>query len=314
MQIFGSSQSPVLTNMIVRFHLAYAMGRERGVHRAIEDLRNKVPQAVEAVSVNPTGTGKEREMTEIQQFISMFLNILWVDNGNMAFHAVTAAKVIRSLLNTVGYRCSKIVTNHDDVRAVFGRDELTLDDQGQPPAVTSILGVPWHIRDDMMGVGCQDTSVIPDKTPVSKHLISAKVGAIYDPLGLVSPWVLEGKLCFQQAHFQMLEKAKEGKNVDLSVKIQWNLEVSQELTARFKAWHREVPLIPLLKVPRWLGIDPEHDLVTIIVATDASRQSMECMCACESPKQGHRGNHSPAGVQQVKDVQVGQDIFVTCRA
>lgn len=57
---------------------------------------------------------------------------------------------------------------------------------------SSMRGLPWNKEQDSLSI-----PVRPEKATLSKRGILAKLAKIYDPLGLVSPKTLSGKLIYR---------------------------------------------------------------------------------------------------------------------
>ena len=59
------------------------------------------------------------------------------------------------------------------------------------PSESKLLGLKWNKHTDTLGV-----TFPTDDTPTTKRGVLSKLAKIYDPLGLVSPLTLEGKLIY----------------------------------------------------------------------------------------------------------------------
>ena len=70
--------------------------------------------------------------------------------------------------------------------------------------------------------------------PVTKRGILSHLGSVYDPLGIISPTLVEGKRIYREACDENQE---------------WNKEVSSALTKDWLKWTRQLRNI---KVPRSL--------------------------------------------------------------
>jgi hypothetical protein len=92
------------------------------------------------------------------------------------------------------------------------------------------LGVAWCIESDSF----QFSTLLPKKPPTRRGLLSV-LSSIYDPLGLISPVLLKGRMLMQQ-----LFKEKRG----------WDEEVSEEEKMRWEQWLRSLRELEDLQIPR----------------------------------------------------------------
>ena len=107
---------------------------------------------------------------------------------------------------------------------------LELESENMPNP-GKILDHLWDKREDTLEL--QIKKVSEDK-PVTKRTILNQLGSIYDPLGLISPTMVQGKQIYR-------ESCDENKG--------WNPEVSQALTRDWLRWMKQLRNV---KVPRSL--------------------------------------------------------------
>ncbi|CAB4038411.1 Hypothetical predicted protein [Paramuricea clavata] len=91
-----------------------------------------------------------------------------------------------------------------------------LEDENMPNP-SKILGHVWDKREDTLEI---QPPAVPETEPVTKRSILSQLGKVYDPLGIISPTMAEGKHIYREAC-----EEKKG----------WNAEVSPELK---KQWHK----------------------------------------------------------------------------
>ncbi len=96
---------------------------------------------------------------------------------------------------------------------------------------TKILGHVWDKSEDTLEI--QPPSITEDQ-PVTKKKILSHLGSIYDPLGVISPTLVEGKRIYREACDENQE---------------WNKEVSPALAKDWLKWTRQLSNI---KIPRSL--------------------------------------------------------------
>ncbi|XP_028413536.1 uncharacterized protein LOC114536372 [Dendronephthya gigantea] len=104
--------------------------------------------------------------------------------------------------------------NHDEQS--FAKQQF-----GVQPGETKMLGLKWNKVEDTLSINFPE-----DEHPVTRRGILGKLAKIYDPLGLVSPLTLEGKLVYRAA---------------CESKTPWDAKLNDKLTQRWKKWERITP-------------------------------------------------------------------------
>ena len=113
----------------------------------------------------------------------------------------------------------------------------------------NLLGMKWDKEADTIQV-----IIPPDESTPTKRGILGKVARIFDPLGLIAPTTLQGKLLYREACEQ---------------KCKWDDELPDKLSKHWQKWERGLP--GQVKVPRSvpLALEPIHD-IALHVFGDAS--------------------------------------------
>ena len=125
----------------------------------------------------------------------------------------------------------------------------TLEDENMPNP-SKILGHVWDKREDTLEI---QVPAVPETEPVTKRSILSQLGKVYDPLGIISPTMAEGKHIYREAC-----EEKKG----------WNVEVSPELKKQWHKWNKQLKNV---KVPRSLtGNSKETKVIELHVFADAS--------------------------------------------
>ena len=93
---------------------------------------------------------------------------------------------------------------------------------GNESKAGNLLGLKWDKEADTIEVTIPSDEVAP-----TKRGILGKVARIYDPLGLIAPTVLQGKLLYRETWEQ---------------KCKWDSELPDELTKRWRKWENHLPL------------------------------------------------------------------------
>ncbi|XP_042887248.1 uncharacterized protein LOC122263026 [Penaeus japonicus] len=111
--------------------------------------------------------------------------------------AVNLRRSIASMLKTGGFKLTKWTSNSKHVLQDIPSDEqaknvksLDLDEDSLP--VEHALGLEWNTINDTLAIRIQEKC-----RPQTKRGLLSILSSVYDPLGLVSPFILIGKKIFQ---------------------------------------------------------------------------------------------------------------------
>ena len=128
------------------------------------------------------------------------LNDMYVDD--LAKSVKTRSEVrkivvgVPAVLQTGGFNLTKFAVNDnellEEIPLCFRAKEVH---DFTPESVGKTLGIKWNIHDDTFSFSIQDLAV--DK--ITRRTMLSFNSTCYDPLGLITPWLLQGKLLFQEA-------------------------------------------------------------------------------------------------------------------
>ena len=115
---------------------------------------------------------------------------------------------------------------HDNEGVVtYAKEQL-----GVKPGECGLLGLRWNKDSDTIAVTFPQEIVA-----ATKRGVLGKIAKVYDPLGLVSPLTLEGKMLYRDT---------------CQKKMAWDAELPQELLKRWQKWEMKLPV--KTEVPRAL--------------------------------------------------------------
>ncbi len=123
------------------------------------------------------------------------------------------------------------------------------------------LGMRWNSREDTIQFCFKDILHQADGRATKRSLIS-ELAAVYDPLGIVSPWVLKGKALFQQTW-----KVKD---------MEWDSLLPDDIAKEWEEWREEAKRMITISLPR-LCADPKENK-WLAVFSDASLKGMAACC------------------------------------
>ena len=88
---------------------------------------------------------------------------------------------------------------------------------------TEILGISWTKQDDQLEV-----KFLQRQTEATKRGILQYLASVYDPVGLISPTLLCGKMIFRDT---------------CNLKIGWDMKLSDQLKRKWERWKQSLPTL-----------------------------------------------------------------------
>ena len=106
-----------------------------------------------------------------------------------------------------------------------GNDEESYAKQqlGGDSTDTTMLGLKWNKSSDTLTVSF---STVDSVSTTTKRTILSKLAKVYDPLGVVSPITLEGKIIFRDV---------------CKTKVPWDADIQEPLSRRWNEWEKSLP-------------------------------------------------------------------------
>ena len=152
--------------------------------------------------------------------------------------ATNIACGVKELLKRRGFNLTKYVSNSMELlqsipRNCWGKSlkGLNLDFEKLP--VERALGLLWNVEAD-----CLSFDVDTEGQARTKRGLLSALSTVYDPLGLLSPFVLQARRLFQEVC--RLEKS-------------WDAPLDSEIGARWERWLQDLELIKEYSIPRCIN-------------------------------------------------------------
>ena len=199
--LFGLVQSPFILGATIQQHL--------------ENVKDKYPEIVRVLS-------DEMYVDDV------------ISGGRDQADALKVKQEAKACLGDGGFTLHKWHSNEkslDGESMQEGDLSYAKQELGVNQDKTAILGVKWNKSDDQFKI------CFPEKdTEVTKRGIVQYLASVYDPLGISSPVVLQGKLIFRDA---------------CELKTSWDAPLTPEIVTRWRKWKREV-MSQEIAIPRSL--------------------------------------------------------------
>ncbi|XP_041968368.1 uncharacterized protein LOC121725422 isoform X4 [Aricia agestis] len=169
----------------------------------------------------------------------------WVDDfisgSNSISQTVQLCNEVKSILATAKFNLRKFKSNHKEIleqiapsyNDTFNNNQINLCEYANNIA-SKTLGINWSCETDILSYSIN----IENLEIVSKRHILSVISQIFDPLGLVTPCVIEAKLIMQKL---WIAKCEWDDDVPINIKNEW-LNFANTL-------HN----LNQLKIPRWIS-------------------------------------------------------------
>ena len=145
----------------------------------------------------------------------------------------TIVKDTKSMLADGGFNLTKFVISDEDLlnELVPKEDRAEEVKEFWSTSQSKTLGIRWDVASDEFYFEIAAAT----KTPVTKRAVLRFVASIYDPLGLISPIIVAGKMIFQQI---------------TRLKVGWDNVITGTLAEKWLEWVASLKCIHNIHIPR----------------------------------------------------------------
>ena len=145
--------------------------------------------------------------------------------------AIVVLNELPKVLQSGGFTLTKFVVNDETLIAGIPLEHRAKELHSFPDSTGKALGVKWDVGKDSF---CYDVAK-PLAQPLSRRSMLKFVASIFDPLGLVSPWVIWGRILFQSA---------------TKLKLDWDDEVPESIANDWESWRQSLNAASSTQFPR----------------------------------------------------------------
>nr|CAH7739404.1 unnamed protein product [Callosobruchus chinensis] len=176
----------------------------------------------------------EKSDSEASEII---MNCFYVDDmlmgANNLKDAVQLGKRVFDILKSAGFTLRKWSSNNDEILhemdvTTSNNDSILINDM----ECFKALGLTWNKRNDTFNF---EVSICGNDQKVTKRLILSIISQLFDPMGLISPCVIIGKVLIQKLWLE---------------KIDWDSPVSEELKIEWLKLRNNLAELNKLKIDR----------------------------------------------------------------
>ena len=175
-------------------------------------------------------------------------------------NAFSVALQVKQMLDSCGFNLTKFNTNDEESFNRLSKnvsfDKPNFNDMSE----TSVLGIQWDPKTDSLSV-CRGLTKLTTDVITQRKILSA-VSGIFDPMGLISPFTIRGRLILKQLW------CVKGQN--------WDAPVPDEIEVAFLGWVVEKVNISDINLERCIFRGTLITKAQLHVFVDAS---LSAMCA-----------------------------------
>ena len=168
--------------------------------------------------------------------------------------AKTLQTELQELWAKAGMEARKWISNSKHVLAAIPEEhrasELVIRDADQP--VSKTLGLSWFSEEDTLSIPAPSMSAT---LSVTKRSVLKKIATIFDPLGLISPAVIRGKMLLQTLWARGYD---------------WDDEILDDVANEIKSWLDQLSALARVKIPRCIRLPWRVTSFKLITFVDAS--------------------------------------------
>ncbi|XP_067019459.1 uncharacterized protein [Acropora muricata] len=131
-----------------------------------------------------------------------------------------------------GMQARKWVSNSATVMAAIPEDDRAteVNIRDSKDTVTTTLGLQWNSTDDVLKV---PATPVPEDYPITKRSVLKMIATVFDPLGLVSPFVVQANIMLQELWNRGYD---------------WDEEVQDEVAKRLQVWFSQLSCLANVKI------------------------------------------------------------------
>ena len=163
---------------------------------------------------------------------SMYVDDLLCSTKTVS-EASTLVRELKTVLLKGGFNITKFMATDREVLQGLSVEDLTQKDKlYMTDAVCKALGIQWALHEDVFMYVAKP---IKADAIVTRRFLLSCVSSLYDPLGLVIPVIITGRMLFQEA---------------TRLRLKWDDPVPEPLRCRWNDWTKSLAVLPDLRFPR----------------------------------------------------------------
>ncbi|XP_065090777.1 uncharacterized protein LOC135711744 [Ochlerotatus camptorhynchus] len=197
----------------------------------------------------------------------------YFDSVDTIEEAVVLAKQVRYVHEQAGFQIRNWVSNSPAVLSALGEDTSSgpvVSHQDKESPGERVLGVFWDLDLDVFAFSVTQRAEVKEYLYEGKRIVLSCVMGLFDPLGLLSPFTIHGKVIIQHIWRNGCE---------------WDQVIDEQSWCVWKQWTKLLPEVEALRIPRcYLGdaVSSSVESLELHVFTDTSEHAYGCVAYLRS--------------------------------
>ena len=179
-----------------------------------------------------------------------------MDSVKTCDEAIKLYKELSELWGKAGMHARKWVSNESEVLKEIPEEDRAMEVNLKCAEFPSIktLGILWKASDDIFTFKDASDASCKEDEHVKQSFLK-KIATLFDPLGFLSPYVVQGKVLLQEIWM---------------IGLDWDDPLSLNISKKITNWLKGLETLSSFQVPRCLQCSEEVSEVTFHVFNDAS--------------------------------------------
>ena len=139
---------------------------------------------------------------------------------------------VKDVLQKGGFNLTKFVTNSEEILATIKEEDRAKEiKEFSEDVVSKALGISWEVKQDVFKI---KIDVKQEEVVTRKDMLKI-IASMYDPLGLVSPCIVTGRMLFQEV---------------TRLKLGWEEVVPDHIAEKWRRWIEDLDELNEVSFPR----------------------------------------------------------------
>ncbi|XP_055622107.1 uncharacterized protein LOC129765713 [Toxorhynchites rutilus septentrionalis] len=189
----------------------------------------------------------------------------YYDSADTIAEAVKLAREVKYIHSRGGFHIRNWVSNSEQFVREMGEECVgpTVHFKDKSSVAERVLGVSWNTTNDAF-LFTAPPRMTDDEHPTKRSVLS-HIMSMYDPIGFLSPFTVQGKILVQDLWRTGCE---------------WDEPIEEESHNKWRSWINLLPEIEAARIPRAYFGDASSDELTDVqlhILTDASEKAIGCV-------------------------------------
>ena len=173
-------------------------------------------------------------------------------------HGALLISSVKGILQDNGFHLTKFVANDNSLLRNIEHVDICTDSDDLQLSDSKTLVVMWNVNSDYFYFKVN----LVKHDVLSRRIMLSIIASIFDPLGLISPILVAGKVIFQQATM---------------LKLSWDCPLPSDVCIKWNSWLDTLSLLSNVHIPRCVKLLSYNDsYFELHCFSDASQYSYGC--------------------------------------